>query len=74
MSFHKNQRTLNEVGGNVMAWLAQKHIKEIEALENDTHCKNCGTPEVIHHLPKYSSNLTDGLCAKCRRELYDEEF
>lgn len=34
MSFHKNQRTLNEVGGNVMAWLAQKHIKEIEALEN----------------------------------------
>lgn len=72
MTYASNQKVINSVGGNVMAYLADKNLREIEALENDTHCKNCGTPEVVHHLPQYSSNLIDGLCPKCRRELYDE--
>ena len=61
---------LQKIGGNVMACLADKHREKVEALENDTHCKNCGKPEFITWFPKYKSNLTDGLCNKCIDEIY----
>lgn len=72
MSYETNKKTINSVGGNVMAYLANKNLREIEALENDTHCKNCGSPEVVTYFPKYYSSLTDGICSRCRRELYNE--
>ena len=72
MNYESNRKVIAGCDGNYMAWLAKKHLREIEALENDTHCKNCGTLEVIHYFPKYHSNLIDGLCPKCRRELYNE--
>lgn len=53
-----------ECEGNTVT-LQQKCQREIEVLENDTHCKSCGCKEVITWFPKYKSNLTDGLCGKC---------
>ena len=68
MNFHSNQREINAVNGNVMAWLADKQIdkeyeESIRALS--PHCEQCGVKEVIVWFPKYKSSLTDGLCEEC---------
>ncbi len=70
-----NQKEINAVNGNVMAWLADKQIDDeyqqgIESLR--PKCEDCGLPEKLgrafnKNLGGYvlRSNLTDGLCDEC---------
>lgn len=71
----QNQREINAVNGNVMAWLADKQIDEeykdgIDLLRE--RCVDCGVQEF--KMRQYNgnlngyvlrSNLTDGLCEEC---------
>lgn len=66
MSHYLNQKLINSVNGNWMAWAADqeaRYRKEVMELEDDCVCQNC----------KKKAELCDGICWDCISELEGEK-
>ena len=82
-----NQAVINEVNGNVMAWLAQRQIddeykEELRTLKESIKCVICGAKEKVKWVPthkngafayKYKSSLTDNVCDDCLMKEAEDE-